>query len=114
MPIRVIIGLTVKVQHEASGKWVRLPLEPQADAAKCFRDLSAEVSRRFGDAKFSLHLHPEKRTVAAPEAQLESAPPGWFVAGNVVGSVLPAQWCRFHGAWVGRAAARHVRTARAD
>jgi hypothetical protein len=70
-----IIGLTVKVQHEASGKWVRLPLEPQADAAKCFRDLSAEVSRRFGDAKFSLHLHPEKRTAAAPEAlQLESAP----------------------------------------
>jgi hypothetical protein len=70
-----IIGLTVKVQHEASGKWVRLPLEPQSDAAKCFRDLSAEVSRRFGDAKFSLHLHPEKRTAAAPEAlQLESAP----------------------------------------
>jgi len=47
-------------------------------------------------------------------AQLESAPPGWFVAGNVVGSVLPAQWCRFHGAWVGRAAARHVLAARAD
>ena len=30
----------------------------------------------------------------------------WFVAGNICGWDLPAQWCGLHGAWVGRKMAK--------
>lgn len=36
----------------------------------------------------------------------------WFVAGNIVGWVLPAQWCRYHGEWVGRGVAKRLQRER--
>eukprot|EP01043_Picozoa_sp_COSAG02_P015777 COSAG02_NODE_680_length_18551_cov_16.648060_10_plen_315_part_00 len=45
---------------------------------------------------------PSRRPIAASDE-------GWFVAGNIVGWVLPAQWCRYHGEWVGRGVAKKLR-----
>ena len=98
------MSLTVKVQHEASGKWVRLPLPHQNDAAKSFRDLCAEVSRRFcelaGDGKFSLHLHPRQlRQAAPPAADLEAKKRDFFSSEDFQWSgtyaPVPTRWiCR--------------------
>ncbi len=53
------------------------------------------------EAGLSVSL-PSRRPIAAPGE-------GWFVAGNIVGWVLPAQWCRYHGEWVGRGVAKRLR-----
>eukprot|EP01043_Picozoa_sp_COSAG02_P066706 COSAG02_NODE_10469_length_1934_cov_1.834877_2_plen_319_part_00 len=52
------------------------------------------------EAGLSVSL-PSRRPIAAPGE-------GWFVAGNIVGWVLPAQWCRYHGEWVGRGVAKSL------
>ena len=31
---------------------------------------------------------------------------GLYVAGNICGWVLPAQWCGMHGSWVGKKLAK--------
>ena len=73
-------SVVVKVQDERSGRWIRLPLPTakHADAKKVFRDVGAEISRRFQMDKFSLHRHP-REVVTQPRLeespQYGSAPP---------------------------------------
>ena len=45
---------------------------------------------------------PSRRPIAQFEKM--EVTKGWFVAGNLAGWVLPAQWCRWHGAYIGRVA----------
>ena len=66
-------SVVVKVQDERSGRWVRLPLPTakREDAKKVFRDVGAEISRRFEMDKFSLHWHPREVAEQTPEPPLE-------------------------------------------
>jgi len=61
------------------------------------------------EAGLHVELPSRQPVTSARLGSYELSERGWFVAGNVVGHVCPAQWCQFHGRWVSRAVARHVR-----
>jgi hypothetical protein len=68
--------VVVKVQHEDSGRWARIPLceASTSSSLPSFRDASASIGRSLKLHKFSLHVHPRSSRSAGPEICSCSAP----------------------------------------